>query len=128
MDKKRRSSTSLELNLRNCGCLFISSVFPVAAGPSKNTAAFPKWWGILDVSIALVLVLVPFVIMALTHGKADKQVEDTTYRVYRVLLHGILAMTGVFFLFGSHIAWINCVTGFAWLPLYCTACLLGLQL
>lgn len=96
-------------------------MFPVAAGLSNNTAAFPKWWGILDVSIALVLVLGPFVIMALTHGKADKQVEDTTYRLYRVLLHGILTMTGVFFLFGSHIAWINCVTGFAWrawLPLY----------
>lgn len=90
-------------------------MFPVAAGLPKNTAAFPKWWGILDVSIALVLVLGPFVIMALTHGKADKQVEDTTYRLYRVLLHGILTMTGVFFLFGSHIA---CVTGFAWLPLY----------
>lgn len=111
----------MELNLRNCRCLFISSVFPLAAGLSNNTAAFPKWWGILDVSIALVLVLGPFVIMALTHGKADKQVEDTTYRLYRVLLHGILTMTGVFFLFGSHIAWINCVTGFAWrawLPLY----------
>src|SRR5215472_18408368 len=33
---------------------------------------------------------------------------------YRVLLHGILAIIVVFFLFGSHITWINCITGFAW--------------
>lgn len=85
--------------------------------------------GILDVSIALVLVLGPFVIMALTHGKADKQVEDTTYRLYRVLLHGILTMTGVFFLFGSHIAWIIVLPdSLGGLGCRCTACLLGSQL
>ena len=33
---------------------------------------------------------------------------------YRVLLHGILAIIVVFFLFGSHITWITCITGFAW--------------
>ena len=97
------------------GLLFlISSAFPVAAGLSKNTGAFSKWWGILDVGIAFVLVTLAFAIMSLTQGKVDKQVEDTTYRVYRVLLHGILAMIVVFFLFGNHIAWINCITGFAW--------------
>jgi hypothetical protein len=32
---------------------------------------------------------------------------------YRVLL-GILAIIVVFFLFGSHITRINCITGFAW--------------
>src|SRR5437868_14593848 len=31
---------------------FTSWVFPVTAGPSKNTAAFSKWWGRLDVSLA----------------------------------------------------------------------------
>ena len=93
---------------------FISSAFPVAAGLSKNTTSFSKWWGILDVGIAFVLVILAFVIMALSQGKVDKQVEDITYRAYRVLLHGILAMIVVFFLFGSHITWINCITGFAW--------------
>ena len=93
---------------------FISLAFPVTAGLAKNTAAFSKWWGILDVGIAFVLVILVFVIMALTQGKIDKQTEDTTYRAYRVLIHAILAMIVVFFLFGNHITWINCITGFAW--------------
>src|SRR5215469_13735353 len=92
----------------------ISLAFPVTAGLAKNTAAFSKWWGMMDVAIAFVLVILVFVIMALTLGKVGKQVEDTTCRVYRVLLHGILVMLVVFFLFGSRITWINCITGFAW--------------
>jgi len=77
---------------------FVSSVFPVAAGLTENTAEFSKWWGILDVGIAFVLVILAFVIMSLTQGKVDKQVEDITYRAYRVLIHVILAMIVVFFL------------------------------
>ena len=33
----------------------ISSAFPITAGLPKNAAAFPKWWGVLDVVIAFVL-------------------------------------------------------------------------
>jgi len=100
---------------------FISSAFPVVAGLARNTGAFPKWWGILDVGLAFVLAILAFVIMSLTQGEVDKQVKDCTYRVYRVLLHGILAMIVVFFLFGNHITWTNCITGIgwrAWLLLY----------
>ena len=93
---------------------FISSVFPAVAGLSKNTAAFPKWWGMLDVGLAFVLAILAIVIMALVGGKVDRQAEDASYRAYRVLIHGILAMLVVFFLFGDRIVWINCLTGFAW--------------
>lgn len=93
---------------------FISSAFPVAAGLAKNTAEFSKWWGIADVGVAFVLVILAFTIMAVSQGKVDKQVEDTTYRAYRVLLHGIVVMIVVFFLSGNHITWMNCITGFAW--------------
>jgi hypothetical protein len=92
----------------------ISSTFPVIAGVSKNTWAFPKWWGPLDVGLAFVLVILAFAIVALTQGKVDKQTESKTYRAYRVLIHGILVMLVVFFLSGDRIIWINCVTGFAW--------------
>ena len=120
------SSSALPPLIRSVAVLtaalfFVSSAFPVAAGLEKNTGAFSKWWGVLDVGIAVALVLLTFAIMALTQDKVDKQVEDTTYRAYRVLIHAILAMIVVFFLFGSHIAWINCITGFgwrAWLLLY----------
>jgi len=93
---------------------FISWVFPVAAGLSKDTTSFPKWWGKLDVSLAFVLAILALVIMAYAGGQVNEQAENASYRAYRVLIHGILAMVVVFFLFGDRIIWINCLTGFAW--------------
>src|SRR5262245_4117051 len=92
----------------------ISSAFPVAAGLSTNTASFPVWWGILDVGIAFGLAILAFVIQALAGGRMNKQAEDASYRTYRILTHGILALLVVFFLFGERIIWINCLPGFAW--------------
>ena len=92
----------------------ISSVFPVVAGLSKNTASFPKIWGMLDVGLAFVLAVMAFAVMALARNSVDKRAEESTYRAYRVLLHGIFVMLLVFFVFGDRIVWINCLTGFAW--------------
>ncbi len=92
----------------------VSSAFPVAAGLSKDTAAFPKWWGRLDVGLAFVLVILAFVIMGIAEGKVNQQVIDATYRAYRILIHGILVLLVVFFLAGERITWIYCLTGFAW--------------
>jgi len=92
----------------------ISSVFPVVAGLSKNTASFPKIWGKLDVGLAFVLAVMAFAVMALARNSVDKRAEESTYRAYRVLLHGIFVMLLVFFVFGDRIVWINCLTGFAW--------------
>ena len=93
---------------------FISSAFPVVASLSKNTASFPKWWGMPDVGLAFVLAILAFGLMVVTQGKVDKQAVDASYRAYRILNHGILAMLVVFFVFGHRIVWINCLTGFAW--------------
>ena len=92
----------------------ISSAFPVIAGLSKNTASFPKWWGMLDVGIAVVLAVLAIVILAIANGKVNKQAEDSSYRAYRILIHGILAISVVFFLAGDRVTWSNCLTGFAW--------------
>jgi uncharacterized membrane protein len=94
----------------------------VIAGLSKNTASFPKWWGMLDVGIAFVLAIVGYALIAITQGKVNKQATDASYRTYGFLTHGLLVMIVVFFLFGDRINWINCLTGFAWrtwLLLYC---------
>jgi hypothetical protein len=97
------------------GVLFlVSSAFPVAAGLSHDTSAFPNWWGIVDVGLAFVVVIFAFAIASAFEGRVDDQVKQTTYRAYRVLLHGILALIVVFFLFGDHIVWLNCITGFGW--------------
>jgi hypothetical protein len=93
---------------------FISSAFPVVAGLSKNTASFPKWWGMLDVGLAFVLAILAFGVMVVAQGKVDRQAVDASYRAYRILNHGIFVMLMVFFLFGDRIVWINCLTGFAW--------------
>jgi hypothetical protein len=108
---------------------FISWVFPIAAGLAKNTEAFPKWWGVLDVAIAFVLALLAILISALVGHGIKKQAEETAYRSYRILTHVLLAIVIVFFLFGERISWINCLTGFAWrswlllymLPIWFTA-------
>jgi hypothetical protein len=92
----------------------ISSVFPVTAGLSKDTASFPEWWGPLDVGIAFFLALLAFAILGLTHGKVSQQIEQASYRAYRVLTHGLLVMCVVFMVFGDHIILPNCLTGLAW--------------
>lgn len=99
----------------------VSTVFPLVAGLSKNSGAFPKWWGIADVVLAFVLAAMVFAVMVAAHGKIDRQAEDATYRAYRILSHGIFVMLVGFFLAGEQITWINCLTGFgwrAWLLLY----------
>jgi hypothetical protein len=100
----------------------ISSVFPVVAAFVKDTETWPKWWGVLDVIIAFVLGFLALAILALASDKVDRQVEDASYRAYRVLIHGIIALLVVFFLLGDQIIWTNCLSGFAWrfwLLLYC---------
>ena len=92
----------------------ISTAFPVVAGLSRDTASFPNWWGVLDVGIAFVLAFLAIGLSALAQGHVDKQAEDATYRAYRVLIHGILALLVVFFLFGDRISWVYCLTGLAW--------------
>lgn len=92
----------------------ISSAFPIVAGLSKNTASFPKLWGKLDVGLAFVLAVMVFGVMALARNSVDERAKESSYRAYRVLLHGIFVMIVVFFVFGDRIIWVNCLTGFAW--------------
>jgi hypothetical protein len=92
----------------------ICALFPVVAGLSKNTAAFPRWWGPLDVGISFVLALLSLVVMALAQGHVDRKADDASYRAYRILIHGIFAVLVAFFLCGDRIVWSQCLTGIAW--------------
>jgi hypothetical protein len=93
---------------------FISLIFPVVAGLLKNTGAFPKWWGTLDVGLAFFLAILAFVIYGLGHGKVNKQIEETTYRAYRKLIHVIFVLILIFFIAGDNVIWINGLPGIAW--------------
>jgi len=92
----------------------ISAVFPVGAGLLQNTTSFPRWWGYLDVGIAVLLAALAMAVLGLGHPRITNQDEEQTYRAYRILIHGIFVLMVAFFLFGDRIRWINCLTGFAW--------------
>src|SRR4051794_22787613 len=92
----------------------ISTVFPAVAAFVKDTASWPRWWGVLDVSIAFGLALLAFLVLGLAQGRVDTHAEEASYRAYRILIHGLFAMLVVFVFFGERIVWANCLTGFAW--------------
>ena len=92
----------------------ISAAFPVTTGLSKDLASFPKWWGLVDVSLAFVLAILTFLLHGLARGQVNKQAQDTTYRAYRFLIHGLLVFCVVYMLAGDRIVWVNCATGLAW--------------
>jgi len=99
----------------------ISSAFPAVAGFIKETESWPKWWGRLDVSLAFVLALTAFVIVARAQGSLTKRAEESAYRAYRIMIHAILVMLAAVFLLGDRIIWVQCLSGFgwrAWLLLY----------
>src|SRR5215467_11300355 len=70
----------------------LSWVFPVGAGLSKDTSVFPKWWGALDVALAFVLAIAALGIPALVRGRVDKGAEEASYRAYRIITHGLMAV------------------------------------
>jgi hypothetical protein len=89
-------------------------MFPIVAAFVTNTGSWPAWWGRTDVGLAFVLAVLAFTVVGATRGLVDKQAEDSSYRAYRILTHGIFAMLLVFFMFGDRIIWTQCLTGFAW--------------
>jgi hypothetical protein len=94
--------------------LLLSWVFPIGAGLAKDTSHFPKWWGPADVTLAFVLVIAVFALQFVAGQAVDQPAKDATYRVYRILLHGLLAVGVLVMVAGDRITWINCATGFLW--------------
>ena len=92
----------------------LSWVFPIGAGLAKDTSVFPKWWGPADVTLAFVLVIAAFGLQFLVGQRVDPQAEEAAYRVYRILLHGLLAVGVLVMVAGDRITWTNCATGFLW--------------
>lgn len=93
---------------------FISLAFPVVAGLSGKPDSFPRLWGILDVVIALVLVMLAIVIAARFDGAVTEEIKQAAYRTYRVLINTILVVLVVFFLAGDRILWNVFLIGVAW--------------
>lgn len=95
--------------------LFVLSwIFPVGAGLVRDPTILPPWWGTVDVTLAFLVAVAALGIQGLAHGKVDKQAERTTYRIYRSLMHTLLAVSVLVMLGGDRIKWANCATGFLW--------------
>lgn len=95
--------------------LFVLSwVFPVAAGLVRNPTTLPQWWGTVDVALALVVAVGAFVIQVLGHRSLDKQVEWTTYRIYRSSLHAVFIVGVLVIVAGDRVNWARCATGYLW--------------
>lgn len=52
---------------------FISLLFPIFASLSKDTMAYPKWWGALDVGLAFILAILAFTVYGLARGTVNRQ-------------------------------------------------------
>ena len=92
----------------------ISLAFPTVAAFVRDRESWPKWWGVLDVSIAFFLAVLAFLVLTITRGNVNKRAEQASYHAYRQLTHGLLVMCVVYMLFGDYIILPNCLTGFAW--------------
>jgi hypothetical protein len=92
----------------------VSSAVLAVARFVRDRETWPKWWGVLDVIFAFLLAILAIAGLGIAEGKVTKQAQDASYRAYRILTHGILALLVVFFLAGDRIVWSNCLTGFAW--------------
>jgi hypothetical protein len=109
-----KSRWSTALCIATAIVFLVSLVFPVGAGLAKDTSSFPRWWGIADVGIAFVLAALTLAVLAIGTPRVTKQVEETTYRTYRVLIHGIFVLMVVFVFAGDRIAWSHGLSGLAW--------------
>jgi hypothetical protein len=91
-----------------------SCLFPTVAGLLGNPSTFSRWWGVADVALALVVVILAFVIVGRAGAKVTARAREASYRAYRILLHAILLLLVLFFLVGGRIVWFVWLTGFAW--------------
>src|SRR5262245_37339640 len=96
-----RVSWGRPLAIATAFVFFISTAFPMVAAFVKDRDNWPKWWGVLDVSIAFVLAMLACAVLGLGRREVNKRAEEVSYRAYRVLIHGIFAVLLVFFLFGD---------------------------
>lgn len=107
-----RSDRSLAIATAAMFC--VSTVFPVVAALSPDTAALPRTIGVLDGIVAFALVIMAMILHARTQGRVTREDHEAAYRIYRLVMHGILGLLVVFFLAGDRIAWNIGLVGLAW--------------
>jgi hypothetical protein len=91
----------------------LSTAFPILA--SLFTRGRPAVWiGILDVSIALVLIVIAGALVARTRAALDPAVFEESGRLYRAGANVLLVLLMLFFAAGDRIDWQVLLVGLAW--------------
>ena len=93
---------------------FVSLVFPISVGVVNDTTRFPRVWGVMDVAIAFLLVILVIVIAARFERRVADEIRMATYRAYRILINVILVLLVIFFLAGDRLTWTYFLPGIAW--------------
>ena len=112
--RNSRMLTDRSLAIATAVMFCVSTVFPLAAAVYPNAEGLTRAIGVLDGIIAFALVIMAMVLHVRTQGKVTKESHDAAYRGYRLVMHAILVLLIVFFLFGNRIAWNIGLVGLAW--------------
>jgi len=102
------------LAFATAGVFCLSIVFPIAAGLAKDTSVLPEWWGPADVGVAALLAALAVAVIFLGDRHIDDWSARASYGIYRILIHGMLAMTTVYIFAGDRIVWSQGLPGIAW--------------
>lgn len=105
---------SLRALARICVALFaLSTMFPVVAGV-LNALRPPRWLGIADVAVALVL----FIAAATVATRARRAVVDShrlvAFRISQSMIGVIPLLLVAYFIAGPRVNWTVLVVGLAW--------------
>jgi len=101
---------------------FVSLLFPIGVGVVNDTTRFPRFWGIMDVVIAFILVTLAILIAVRFERRVTDEIRLATYRAYRVVINVVLLLLILLFLAGDRLTWTYFLPGLAWrfwLLFYC---------
>jgi hypothetical protein len=109
-----RSNLSQRLAVAPAVVFTVSLAFPVTAALSKNTSAFPEWWGPLDVGIAFLPAILAIAVLAVADRHVTQRAPGPNLPRLPRALARVLALVVVFFLAGDRITWRFGLLGLAW--------------
>jgi hypothetical protein len=105
--------SSRVLVVASAGLFAVSSVFPVAASVLRVDRV-PRWVGVVDVVIAVVLVALGMVLVSRKPSDFAIPAVASAFRIYRGLANTLLVLLVLFFVAGESIKWNILLPGLAW--------------
>ncbi|MGQ0601938.1 MAG: hypothetical protein ACT4QE_09615 [Anaerolineales bacterium] len=91
----------------------LSTLFPIVAS-LRDATQFPVWVGVVDVTLAFVLVGWLILAGALTQGKHDDTAERLSFCVALGAAQLLLVLLAIFFAAGDQVKWDVLLPGLAW--------------